>query len=97
MAARRKKIYVATLETRSYDFTSVGETEYQAREAIRLGWEEHLKGLREHAEKYYGGELDFYTWEELEDSCYVQGILVGDCIEGCSSLGVDAPKKGPKE
>jgi hypothetical protein len=37
-------MYMATVETRNYEFTSFADTEKLAIKAMRLGWRSHRKG-----------------------------------------------------
>lgn len=61
-----RTLYLATLSTRNFDFTALGLTEDEARDAIRIGWNRHNRQT--------GSELE---WTHLAEDVNVTPMEVG--------------------
>lgn len=67
-------VYLATFESRHFEFSAVGRTEAEARAALRAGLDEHTK--------QYNLDADWYT----EDDFNLTGMRFGHAMRDHSEI-----------
>ena len=75
--AMAKSVYVAQMETESFSWLSVGETEEQAKDAVLKRWNRNVKSQSE----YYGTPYKKWDMETLESyyEVTVERVGMGEC------------------
>lgn len=71
------KLFVARVETRSWEFTAYGETGESAAEALIRGWRKHARET--------GAAIDHVGAEDIQ----VHRIRVDECYRDGEPMGVD--------